>query len=255
MLRLLRVEGKKTIQNVILWVVFGIMLAISFLYSKATFVKFLEILNSYSMQYAGEAITRGEYVFLRTMGDASFTAWMAVIAGALLIGFDFQNRTINTLIFAGNRRASILIVKLLYFYLSAIVLSALYPITACLIYSTKWLSGLTQDDARYVWRCVACRALIDMAMMSFSLIIVFIFKDIIRSLIASLIVTVTLALFINALSGNGFIAEYFPARVIRVVMQRNVGADTTKNAMIYSAVMVAVTCVSCYLLFRKADLK
>ena len=248
-------EGKKTVQSVTLWVVFAIMLAISFLYSKSAFSKFPETLYEYGYQYTNEAISRGEYVFFRTMGDASFTAWMAVIAGALLIGYDFQNRTINNLIYAGNRRVSILIVKLFYFYLSAIVLSALYPIVACLIYSTRWLSGLTQDDAKYVWRCVACRPLIDMAMMCFSLIIVFIFRDIIRSLIASLIITVAIALFLGVLNGNSFIAEYFPARVIRIVMQRNASTETIKNAMLYSGAMVAVTCLACYLLFRKADLK
>ena len=255
MYRMLRVEGKKTVQSITLWVIFGVMLVILFLYSKAAFAKFPEVLHGYGIKSAGEDMSRGEYVFLRTMGDASFTAWMSIIAGALLIGFDFQNRTINNLIYSGNRRGSILFVKLLYFYLCAIILSALFPITACLIYSTKWLSSLTRDDASYVWRCIACRSLTDMAMMSFPLIMVFIFRDIIRSLIASLVITVALALFLGVLNGKGFILEYFPARAIKAVMQRDASAETIKNSLLYSAVMVVITCASCYLLFRKADLE
>ncbi len=255
MLRMLCLEGKKTAQSLTLWVIFIIMIAISFLYSKSAFAKFPEVLVGYGQQYTGQSISRGEYVFYRTMGDASFTAWMSVIAGALLIGLDFQRRTINNLIYAGHRRISILTVKLFYFYLSAILLSALYPIVACLIYSTKWLSGLSKGDASYVWHCIAYRPLIDMAMMSFSLIMVFLFKDVVRSLIGSLIITVGLSMMLNAMSGTGFIAEYFPARAIRAVMERNVSAETVKNAMLYSTAMVLITCTTCYLLFRKADLK
>ena len=255
MLRILGLEGKKTVQSITLWVIFAIMLAISFLYSKSAFAKFPDVLYEYGQQKTGEAISRGEYVFYRTMGDASFTAWMSIIAGALLIGLDFQQRTINNLIYAGYRRVSILLIKLFYFYLSAILLSALYPITACLIYSTKWLSGLTQDDVAYVLRCVVCRLPIDMAMMSFSLIIVFIFKDVIRSIVVSLIITVGMAMLLNAMSGTGYIVDYFPARVIRVVMERNAPIETIKNAMLYSTTMVAITCITCFLLFRKTDLK
>ncbi|MBQ9408623.1 MAG: hypothetical protein IJU28_04430 [Clostridia bacterium] len=255
MFRMLCFEGRKTVQSISLWVIFIIMLAISFLYARSTFSKFPEMLYNYDHPSSGISISRGEYVFYRTMGDASFTAWMSVIAGALLIGLDFQRRTINHLIYAGHRRISIVIVKLFYFYLSAILLSALYPIIACLLYSTKWLSGLSLEDANYVWRCIACRPLNDMAMMSFSLVMVFLFKDVVRSLIGSLIITVGLSLLLGAMSGTGFITEYFPARAIRAVMERNASAETIQNALCYSAVMVGITAITCSFLFRQADLK
>ena len=255
MLRMFCLEGRKTVRSMTLWVIFLVMLAISFLYSKSTFAKFPEVLSGYGNQYAGLTINRGEYVFYRTMGDASFTAWMSVVAGALLIGLDFQRRTVNNLIYAGHRRVSILIVKLFYFYLSAILLSALYPIVSCLNYSTKWFSELTREDVSYIWRCIARRPLIDMAMMSFSLILVFIFKDVVRSLIGSLIITLGMSFLLGAMGGSGFIVDYFPAHAIKAVMERDVSAETVKNAMLYSTTMVVATCTACYLLFRRADLK
>ena len=260
--KLIWAEGKRTAQSITLWVVFAIMVSISFIYSGAAFSRFPEQLSSaYGIQYASSRpISRGEYVFLRTMGDASFTAWMSVIAGALLIGMDFENRTINNLIFAGNRRITIVIVKLFYFFISSILLSAVYPIISCLRFSTKWFSELNQDDILYVLRCASYRAIIDMAMMSFALISVFIFKDIIKTLVCSLIIIVFLSLLMNAANGTEneimkTVIEYFPARSIQRVMMREADTETVQKALLYSGIMVMVTCVSCFLLFRKADLR
>ena len=91
MLRMLRVEGKKTLLSVTLWAIFAVMVFISFWFSGMNFSKLPDELSSaYGMQYAlEEPMSRGEYVFLRTMSDASFTAWLSIIAGALIIGMDF----------------------------------------------------------------------------------------------------------------------------------------------------------------------
>ena len=263
MLRMLRVEGRRAVQSLALWIIFGIMVVVSFWFSGMTFAKLPEELSAaYGMQYETPTpMSRGEYVFLRTMSDASFTAWLSVIAGALLIGMDFSNRTINHLIYAGNSRISILIVKLLYFYVCTLFLSAVYPVANCFRYSMTWFSGLKQSDFTYVLRCVGCRTLIDMAMMSFALVPAFAFRDVIGTLVCSLIIVVVLSQLMNITRGVGDGAliknaiEYFPALAINKIMYRDTSVETIRKAMLYSGTMVLITWISCHLFFRKADLK
>ncbi|MBO4297504.1 MAG: hypothetical protein J5998_01795 [Clostridia bacterium] len=262
MLRMLKVEGCKTLRSASLWVIFIVMIAISIIFTSPTFSRLPETLKSaYGMQYALEQpMSRGEYVFLRTMSDASFTAWLSVIAGALIIGMDFANRTVNNLIYAGNKRISILIVKLFYFYLSALLLSAVYPLANCIKYSADWFSGMASSDIVYVLRCVSCRALIDMAMMSFALVSAFAFRDVIRTLVCSLITIVAISQLMRIagdIENNAIkaIIEYFPAFAIQKVMLRDTSREVIQRSMLYSAVMVMLTGISCYLFFKKADLK
>ncbi|MBR3504794.1 MAG: hypothetical protein IKO07_11235 [Clostridia bacterium] len=263
MLRMLRVEGRRTVQSLALWIIFGVMVVVSFWFSGMTFAKFPEEISAaYGMQYGtATPMSRGEYVFLRTMSDASFTAWLSVIAGALLIGMEFSNRTINHLIYAGNRRISILVVKLLYFYLCTLFLSAVYPVASCFRYSLTWFSGLTQSDVAYVLRCVGCRTLIDMAMMSFALVSAFAFRDVIRTLVCSLIIVVVLSQLMNIVRGvgNGALIknmiDYFPALTINKIMFRDASVENIRRSMLYSCTMILSTWISCHLFFRKANLK
>lgn len=263
MLRMLRVEGKKTLLSVTLWAIFAVMVFISFWFSGMNFSKLPDELSSaYGMQYAlEEPMSRGEYVFLRTMSDASFTAWLSIIAGALIIGMDFSNRTINNLIYAGNKRINVLIVKLVYFYISTFLLSSVYPAVNCIKYSLKWFYELTQDDVIYVLRCIAYRAILDMAMMSFTLVSAFVFRDIVRTLGCSLIIIVVMSQLMGMVNGieNGSmirdIVEYFPAYSIRKVMFREVSSEIVNRSMLYSTVMILITGLSCYILFRRADLQ
>ena len=93
MFRLFAFEGHKAIRNLAFWIIFGVMLIVGFWFSGMMFEKLPDVLGSaYGMQYALEQpISRGEYVFLRTISDVSFTAWLSVIAGAMLIGLEFSN--------------------------------------------------------------------------------------------------------------------------------------------------------------------
>ena len=263
MFRLFAFEGHKAVRNLAFWIIFGVMLIVGFWFSGMMFEKLPDVLSSaYGMQYAlKQPISRGEYVFLRTISDVSFTAWLSVIAGAMLIGLEFSNRTINHLIYAGNSRLSIIIVKLFYFYISTLILSLVYPIANCLKYSTDWISNLTADDLHYVLRCVVTRCVIDMAMMSFSLISVFVFRDVIRSLGCSLIVIVVLSQLMglaNNIDSNtllGRLIQYFPAYAVKKIMFRDVARSDLYYSLIYSFIMVFGTSLTCYLLFRRADIK
>ena len=100
-----------------------------------------------------------------------------------------------------------------------------------------------------------------MTMMSFSLISVFIFRDVIRSLGCSLIVIVVLSQLMglaNNIDSNtllGKLIQYFPAYAVKKIMFRNVARNDLCYSLIYSFIMVFGTGLTCYLLFRRADIK
>ena len=261
MLRMLRVEGRKAFLNVPFWVLFALMVLASLAWSNGSFSRLPAVLTAGSGAAAvQETITRGEYVFTKSVSDSSFTGWLAVAAGGALIGSAFSGRTVNNLIYSGHRRTAILFVKLFYFYLSTIILSGVYPLVCCLRFSLGWL--LTGADRAYVLRCLAFRLVIDMAMMTFSLIPAFIFREnFVFSMGCSLVVVLLLSQGLSISAGAAqqsaiarFLYQNFPACALPRLTSRAATPEIIVPALIFNGVMVLGTVITCYLLFRRANL-
>lgn len=261
MYNLIRSEFMKLRYNIVLGVTAAAMIFIALWFSGISFGKIPEMLTAKTPQFfTGADMMRGEYVFMRTMGDSSFTAWLSIIFAAVFIGMDFVNRMINQAIFAGNSRLRIFTVKIVEFYAVACLISFFYPLVSCLRYGTAWFGTLHPQDMAYILRCAGLRVLLDMAMMSVGIVTAFAFRDIVRPLAVTLITTVVLSQLLglrHSLDGMPVIKqlmEMYPAFQFQVVMDKAATSAQIATAVWSAVTMITVTIVASYLFFRKADL-
>lgn len=262
MFNLMRAEWIKLRYNISCGVVIAAMALVSLWFSGISFGRLPVRLDESSPHFfSGTVMMRGEYVFQKTMGDPSFTIWLSILFAALFIGADFSKRTINDGIYAGNSRSNIFMVKMAQFYMVSCLVSFLYPAISTLQYGSEWLAALTWEDAAYIFRSAGLRFLLDMSLMSISIIAVFAFRDVIRSMACSLIITLVLSQLLgirHSLESDSIlrkIMDIYPAFQMAPVMSPVVETALIRNAVITALIFIIATVAVSYLLFRRADLE
>lgn len=261
MLNLIRAEWTKLRHNWVLGIMLLVLCLMALGLSNATFGMLPEHLTAETPQFfTGVEMTRGEHVFHRVMKDSSFTAWLSIIFAALFIGVDFINRSMNQYIFSGHSRLKIFTIKIIECYIFACLTSAIYPIISCLRYSLPWFVTLSIDDYIYVLRCIGLRALLDMSLMTISIITTFALRDFIRPIIGTLIATLVLVQLFGihySLDPNSVfykVLTFYPSFQYSEVMARNITPTQLITAVLSASSFILLTIITSYLLFRKAEL-
>lgn len=258
---LIRVEWMKLRYNLVLGVMIIVLALISFALSSASFGAMPEYLTAETPQFfPGVEMSRGEFVFKRVMSDPSFTAWLSIVFTSIFIGVDFSNRNMNQLIFAGNSRRRIFVVKILECYIVAGFVSGIYPIVSCLRYALPWFMDLSTSDYAYILRCVGIKALLDMGIMSIGIITTFALRDFIRPLAVNLVLTIVLSQVLGMrylldVTSIGYkVLSLYPSFQYTKVIERNITNQEILNAVVPTLILIALTMIISYNLFRKAEL-
>ena len=250
--RLIRAELAKLQQLCILGLIFFITVIASYWISG--------ILYENSTMQSSESF--GEMVFVRSMSQASYTAWIAVIFSCLLIGVDFSDRTVFRSVFAGISRIKYFLFKAAEYYLITLILASLFPLAACLRYSRGWFSTLDSSGWLYVLRCLGMKLIIDTALISISFLLVFLFRDLVRSLVASIVVTAIFIVQLNELrltwpadSILKKLVDFYPAFQLPIVVQPEITLKQLELAIGTSLIIILLLNITAYLCFRHSELK
>lgn len=261
MRNLIRVEWMKLCHNRTLGVIVLVLVIIAFGLVSTAYGPIPEQITAETPQYfTGVEMSRGELVFQHVMGDSSYSGWMAVFFAAIFIGAEFENRSINRAIFAGNTRGKIFAVKVIEFYVVGCLVFAIHPLVACGRYALPWMLGQVGEQGLYFLRCIGMRLLLDMGMMSLSLIVVFLFRDVIRSLGVTLLITILLSQIMGMrqnLPPDSLlyqILQAYPSSYYRAVANPVITGETLWIAAATSIIPIFVSVAVSYFLFRRAEL-
>lgn len=197
----------------------------------------------------------GYEVLMAMLYDAPGTCLLISAFPALLIGKSFSNRTIGPKITAGNSRSNV--------FFSKVVSILSISVIATIIYS---ISGAAAVTLKYGWNAPAfgsiftlikimvCTILLYSVIFSIIIFWAVIFKDTIRTIIASVITIFINAIYIAYGRGWKLPISMHPMIVLRRILQSNSLVQFVGFSL-YAAILLSVILILSYAIFRRCELK
>ncbi|WP_185966712.1 MULTISPECIES: ABC transporter permease subunit [Clostridium] len=184
----------------------------------------------------------------------------AVFAG-LYIGADFSNRTIQSYLSSGHSRISIIIAKSLGFFMGTTIIMLLYPITVTIINTIKfgWGEPFTFLSFCYILRVALLGSILNIGTNSVFVLFAFIFKDIPKTICASLLFPILFSFF-QSLIGDVIPILKSVINVTTLAQLKNISIATISYQQIFVIflsflIITIITLSLTYIIFDKAEIK
>ena len=176
------------------------------------------------------------------------------IFAAIFVCGEFENRTIGTGIFCGCSRLSILLAKIIVYFIGAAILAT--GLLAMIVIITTIQNGfgseLTADMVVYLVRTFALYLLGRLALASFCAMIGFIVRSVIGTIGVGVCASIALV-FIAMQGPQGIVKFTFMWQLCKILLLN--GTQDILFSVLVSVANIAVMLFVAYLVFRKTDLK
>ena len=176
------------------------------------------------------------------------------IFAAIFICGEFENRTIGTSIFCGRSRWSVLLAKIIVYFVGVVILATgfLAVITIFLTIRSGFGSELTPDVLAYLGRTFALYLLGRLALASFCAMLAFIIRNVIGTIGVG--VCLSIALIFLAMQGPQDIVKYtFMWQLCKILFLN--GTQEILLSVLVSAANMALMVFVAHFMFKKVDLK
>lgn len=262
--RLVHSELQKLRSNRTFWIMTAILAALSVLYVFMQTDTYFKISTMEHLRMGESLIPseRGASIFWRIIRDSSLVGWFSVPFAGLLIGTDFGERGISQTVMAGNPRGKLFLIKTIEYYVLFLLVLSIYPVGALL----RCLSWIQVMDAAYFWQGVSLKLVLDLHLISIGFFLVFLCRDVLKSIAASLGAMLLLAFSpripvgenIRSISPIGYYSYIVPNPApIPGTMWDVPPLNTTEIlVLVIGSFLVIAACITgAYLLFRKSELR
>lgn len=266
--RLVHSELQKLRSNRTFWIMTAILTALSVLYvfmQTDTFFK-VSAIETEIIGTSIDLVKEGPTIFWKIIRDSSMVAWFSVPFAGLLIGTDFGDRGISQTVMAGSPRGKLFLIKAIEYYVLFLLVLSIYPVGAFLRCCLPWVQVMSAADAAYFWQGVFLKLVLDLNLISIGFFLVFLCRDVLKSIAASLGVVLLLAFFpripvgenirsINPVSYYSYIVRHpdpMPGSMWDVPPLSTVEISVI---VIGSFLVIAACITGAYLLFRKSELR
>lgn len=262
--RLVHSELQKLRSNRTFWIMAAILVAISVFYVFMQTDTYFKTSTMEQLRMGASLIPseRGESIFWRIIRDPSVVSLFSVPFAGLLIGTDFGERGISQTVMAGNPRGKLFLIKAIEYYVLFLLVLSIYPVGALL----RCFSWIQVMDAAYFWQGVSLKLVLDLHFISIGFFLVFLCRDVLKSIAASLGVILLLQFFpripvgenirsINPISYYSYIVQHpnpMPGGMWDVPPLNTVEISVI---VIGSFLVMGACIIGAYLLFRKSELK
>lgn len=189
---LLRGELQKLRNHRTFWIMAAVLAGLSVLY---VFMQTNTYFIDDMLEMSVDKLKKGPDIFWRIIADPSVLGWFSVPFAGLLLGTDFGERGISQILMAGYSRKKLFLVKTIEYYVLFLPVLAIYPVGAILRCCLPWIRTMDAADAAYFWQGVSLKFVLDMNFISVGFFLVFLCRDVLKSIAASL----GAALLMNAL--------------------------------------------------------
>ena len=266
--RLVHSELQKLRSNRTFWIMAAILVAFSvfyvFMQTDIYFKTDQTLLQMMGM--SNDLVKEGPTIFWKIIRDSSMVSWFSVPFAGLLIGTDFGERGISQTVMAGNPRGKLFLIKTIEYYVLFLLVLSIYPVGAFLRCCLPWIQVMSAADAAYFWQGVSLKLILDLHFISIGFFLVFLCRDVLKSIAASLGAMLLLSLFpripvgenIRSISPIGYYSYIVPnPDPIPGTMWDAPPLNTTEILvlMIGSFLVIAACITGAYLLFRKSELR
>ena len=213
--------------------------------------------------YMLDLVTRKDAIAIFDSMIYDSTVWIVFFATAVtyLVGKEFTNRTINNDISTGHSRKTIFISKCIVYFVVYNILILLFPVIGSIRMSfTLGVEGTVFHNIFHILKVLAFSLILNSAVFSICLFIVFWFKDIARATSVSAILVLISALIVAYGNPLGWfhqlpLLRFMPMQQIRIILPDNISAYKLMEALISSLVIIFFfVCISLKR-FKKCELK
>lgn len=265
---LLRAELQKLRNHRTFWIMAAVLAGLSVLYvfmqTNTYFVN--DMLTLRIMGVTNSLVKEGPDIFWRIIADPSVIAWFSVPFAGLLIGTDFGERGISQILMAGYSRKKLFLVKIVEYYVLFLLVLAIFPVGAILRCCLPWMRGMDAADAAYFWQGVSLKFVLDMNWISVGFFLVFLCRDVLKSIAASLgaallmnaLPRISVGDTIRSLNPMHYYSYIVPKRDVLPGSYWDIPPINTAEILliVIGSLLVIGLCIwGAYRLFQKAELK
>lgn len=266
--RLVHSELQKLRSNRTFWIMAAILVAISVLYvfmQTDTYFK-TSAIDMAIMGMSNDLVKEGPDIFWMIIRDPFIVSLFSVPFAGLLIGTDFGERGISQTVMAGNPRGKLFLIKAIEYYVLFLLVLSIYPVGALLRCCLPWIQVMNAADAAYFWQGVSLKLVLDLHFISIGFFLVFLCRDVLKSIAASLGAILLLQFFpripvgenirsINPISYYSYIVRN-PDPIPGTLWDVPPLSTAEILVIVIGSFLVITACITgAYLLFRKSELK
>lgn len=240
MINILRTEIYKLFQSKSFWIIFFI----------STFIGVTMPLDShgYITQYENIGVSFYNICLLMIF---------PILLGVISFGNDFVDRTINNGVCAGHSRLKIFICKVSVYFIGVNIILLLSPIINLIINNifNRYTSYNLISNGSVLVNTFLITSLLGMAVSSMSIFIVFMFRDIGKTVGISAGVYLLSIMFLNTtndLRENFF--KFLPLAQMRFILYRPIVSNQFEEAALIGVGAMAFFLIISYLCFKKTEL-
>lgn len=175
------------------------------------------------------------------------------VFGALYLGKDFADRTIDLLICAGHRRRQIFFVKALFFILGSNLILLLQPILSTILNTllNGWGHTSNPNEVIYLLKLFFVTSILNGAMCGITLIAAFLFKDIGKTLSIPAFIYFAMVFLLNSKKAIK-IAYVIPLGQLRLILEK---ISSFKAAFLVGFLYLILFLIIADCIFEKSELK
>ena len=180
-----------------------------------------------------------------------------ILLGGLIFGNDFVERTINNGVCAGHSRLKIFICKVSAYFIGVNIVLLLSPIINLIINNIfhRYTSYNLISTGSVLVNTFLITSLLGMAVSSMSIFIVFIFRDIGKTVGISTGVYLLSIMLLNStpdIRTNFF--KFLPLAQMRLILYRPIVSNQFEEAALIGVVAMVLFLTTSYLCFKKTEL-
>lgn len=180
-----------------------------------------------------------------------------ILLGGLIFGNDFVERTINNGVCAGHSRLKIFICKVSAYFIGVNIVLLLSPIINLIINNIfhRYTSYNLISTGSVLVNTFLITSLLGMAVSSMSICIVFMFRDIGKTVGISTgvyLLSIMLLNTTNDISENFF--KFLPLAQMRLILYRPIVSNQFKEAALIGFIAMVLFLTISYLCFKKTEL-
>ncbi|RGB75941.1 ABC transporter permease [Anaerococcus nagyae] len=200
-------------------------------------------------------------IFDAMVYDSTVIVILATIIITSVMGTEFKNRTVNNDIYIGNSRSSIFWSKIIVYMFAYNLIILIYPIAGCIRMGMNIGFGSTLYlNIAHIAKIMFFSIILNSAMYSVCIFLVFIFKDIAKSLSLSIIYIFSFALLIAYGKPMGLfdkivVLNYIPIQQIRDILYANLSIVDEMISLGSGIVIFTVFTLISLNAFKRYDLK
>lgn len=224
------------------------MIGIAFIYGMFSGSGFVE--NNYFNLPQG-----GYEVLIAMLYDAPGTCILICAFPALLIGKSFSNRTIVSKVVSGNSRRDVFFSKAISMLIITTASMIIYPISGALIVTIKygWNAPVGGVIITLI-KILICTSLLYFTIFSVIIFWGVIFRDNLRTIIASVITILMNAIYLFVARTMDLPLSMHPMNLLRIILENN-SISQFISFSLEAIVVLAVILLLSYNVFRKCELK